>query len=202
MTDEERTTAGGQPQRSDGEDRNHGGDAASDEGSDKPKKDLAKTKSMYGAGIKSRMSIGRASRRSVHKQPVADAVRQPVATAITGEAAVALDDLFDGYYRDLRSSVRPPDPDAARPTDLSVAAGRDGGPTAVRDRLRDVHDAMADIERALDAACGSLSAVRGSAGEWVSRRPRSDGLPKPRADRLGMKVYRTKTDGIRTRPTG
>jgi hypothetical protein len=62
---------------------------------------------------------------------------------------------------------------------------------------------MADIERELDAVCGSLSgapgagcAERGTVEEWAARRPRGDSLPKPIADRPKTKVYRTKTNGV------
>lgn len=189
MSDEDRTTtaaaaAKGQepqqqqqeqqePRRSDGEDQER--EELTSDGSDRSKKrDVTKSKSVFGTGLMSRMSISRGKRTRKSAVPVDE---HPA--AITAEAAVALDDLRGGYYSDLRWSVRPPDWDRPRPTQLVDTSSAGRGTAGVRERLRDVHDALAEIEQALDDVLGSVSGV--TAEEWFARRPRTDCSPKPRS---------------------
>lgn len=118
--------------------------------------------------------------------------------------AVDLDHLRDGYYRDLRALLPPPDPRLAA----------DEGRTAVDGMLRKIHDAVDQIDRALQPALlllhrpndsnsrprsdGSSSCGRPSGGpsENVRKLPYKSRRRKPDDDvvaRVRMKTYRVGT---------
>lgn len=204
--DEERAAAGRQQRRSDDEDQfreEQSSDGSGKKSSVSKTKSMAKTKSVFKSksmsGIKSRMSMAR------RKASRGSAIDRIVIEAIAGNAAVPLDDLCDNFFRDLMLSVRPPDPDAAGPSAVFDAPPGLRGTTVVVERLRDVHDAIDEVERALDDLCESLFGVPGTGcsvndvtvEQWFARLPRKDSLLKPSADcPETMTTYRLKKNGI------
>lgn len=142
---------------------------------------MTKSKSKLWSTSKSRMSIERKKTPSMTRHEWIEPIVAP--------AAIALEDLKDGYYRDLRSLVPPPEVD---PRDR-------GGGVATTDKwLRDVHDAIDEIDRALDRVHAELLRLdpcdTGTTDlpEECGRLPFSGSQPKPSSG-IEAKPYHLKT---------
>lgn len=190
MAADERYRAAGSPKRDKNDGSIEGDGFASDgdaDGSVAPKKIIGVKSSSGGGKSRSRTTVGRES-------PTASPSTGPI-EPIVAPAAIALDDLKDGYYRELRSLVPPHRATDPGGEETRMAGGGGGVVRTPNARLCELHDAIDEIGRAVDEAHVTLLRLD---------RPDDTGtavLPVGERERLPFSDRRPKPDsGIESRP--